>query len=84
MGVATAALGGSRGGGGGDGWLVPRAEDSNKQAMPAYLGDAPQGRSIVNKEGGLPVRRKHTTLTTGVARTTPPPSPALYYNVCNV
>ena len=58
---AAAALGRGRD----EGWLVPKPEEkemSAKQAMPAYLGDAPRGRSIVNKEGGLPVG-SHASLT---------------------
>lgn len=70
LGGAAARLGAARrgGGGGDDGWLVPRADvpgagagAGGRQAMPAYLGDAPQGRSIVNKEGGLPVGREGHT-----------------------
>jgi len=54
-----ANLGSGQGAGGDGGWLGDgpgKAAHSSK--MPAYLGDSPtKGRSIVNKEGGLPVGR---------------------------
>ena len=36
--------------------------------MPAYLGDGPRGRSVVNKEGGLPGLVEHVSSRTDTTR----------------